>query len=98
MCAVAMGHFCSTLRNASSSNFGNVTIVDHGDGLSTFYAHQSSRLVSQGQRVTRGQPIGRIGATGWVTGPHLHFEVHVNGVPYDPLGWLGLGSKRPIVC
>lgn len=93
--AAAAGVVVST---EASSVYGNVTIVDHGDGLSTFYAHQSGRSVGQGQRVTRGQPIGQVGSTGWSTGPHLHFEVHVNGVPYDPLGWLGLGSKRPIVC
>lgn len=81
-----------------SNAYGNVTVVDHGNGLSTFFAHQSSRTVSQGERVSRGQTIGYTGSTGWVTGPHLHFEVHVNGQPYDPLGWLGMGAKKPIVC
>ncbi|MCU0266049.1 MAG: M23 family metallopeptidase [Actinomycetia bacterium] len=82
----------------SSDAYGSVTVVDHGNGLSTFFAHQSSRSVGQGQRVSRGQTIGYTGTTGWVTGPHLHFEVHVNGQPFDPLGWLGMGSKRAIVC
>jgi murein DD-endopeptidase MepM/ murein hydrolase activator NlpD len=72
-------------------------LIDHGQGLSTFYAHQSSRLVPVGTRVSKGQAIGRVGATGYATGPHLHFEVHINGVPYDPMGWFG-GTKRPVAC
>lgn len=77
--------------------YGNVTLIDHGDGLSTFYAHQSARVVPVGAHVKRGQAIGQVGATGFVTGPHLHFEVHINGVPYDPMGWFG-GVKKPVVC
>ena len=77
--------------------YGNVTLIDHGDGLSTFYAHQSARVVGVGTHVRQGQAIGRVGATGFVTGPHLHFEVHINGVPYDPMGWFG-GVKRPVAC
>lgn len=77
-----------------SGPFGNNTLIDHGNGLSTFYAHQSSFAVSAGDTVSAGDVIGYVGSTGWVTGPHLHFEVHVNGVPYDPMGWFG-GSKVP---
>jgi len=74
--------------------YGNNTLIDHGDGLSTFYAHQSRFLVSPGDHVKTGEVIGLVGETGWATGPHLHFEVHINGVPFDPMGWFG-GSKTP---
>ena len=69
------------------SGYGNTTIIDHGNGISTLYAHQSSILISSGS-VTKGQVIGYVGATGYATGPHLHFEVRVNGNPVNPLGYL----------
>jgi len=68
--------------------YGNAIILDHGSGLSTLYAHCSAMYVSQGQNIQRGQVIGAVGATGWATGPHLHFEIRVNGVPVDPLSRL----------
>jgi len=67
--------------------YGNFVIIDHGGGLSTGYAHQSSIAVGGGS-VSQGQVIGYVGCTGHCFGPHLHFEVRVNGTPVDPLGYL----------
>ncbi|MDE2059291.1 MAG: M23 family metallopeptidase [candidate division NC10 bacterium] len=64
--------------------FGNVVSVSHGNKISTFYAHLQQQKVSQGQQVRRGDVIGLVGATGRVTGPHLHYEIQVNDVPVDP--------------
>jgi murein DD-endopeptidase MepM/ murein hydrolase activator NlpD len=81
-------------RSDLGGPYGNNTLVDHGNGLATFYAHQSSFAVSAGQRVSKGEVIGYVGSTGYSTGSHLHWEVHVNGVPHDPRGWFG-GEKTP---
>ncbi len=67
---------------------GNTTIIDHGWGVYTLYAHQQDILVHQGQRVHPGDLIGHVGSTGRVTGAHLHWEVRVGGVPVDPEEWL----------
>jgi len=68
--------------------YGNLVVVDHGNGLSTAYAHASSILVSVGQTVSQGQTVSLVGSTGNSSGPHLHFEVRVNGVAVDPLLYL----------
>jgi len=68
--------------------YGNYTCIDHGGGIATCYAHQSSFAVSTGQSVSQGQVIGYSDCTGHCFGPHLHFEVRVNGSPVDPLGYL----------
>jgi murein DD-endopeptidase MepM/ murein hydrolase activator NlpD len=68
--------------------YGNYTCIDHGGGIATCYGHQSSLAVSTGQSVAQGQLIGYVGCTGHCFGPHLHFEVRVNGSPVDPLGYL----------
>ena len=61
---------------------------DNGGNLATAYAHQSSIAVTCGQEVTQGETLGYVGCTGHCTGPHLHFEVRINGNPVDPLGYL----------
>jgi murein DD-endopeptidase MepM/ murein hydrolase activator NlpD len=71
-----------------NGGYGNYTCVDHGSGLSTCYAHQSGFAVSSGQSVGQGQVIGYSGNTGSSTGPHLHFEVRINGAAQDPMGYL----------
>jgi peptidoglycan DL-endopeptidase CwlO len=70
------------------SGYGNYTCIDHGGGISTCYAHQESISVSVGQEVSQGQVIGYSDCTGLCFGPHLHFEVRVNGNPVDPMGYL----------
>lgn len=68
--------------------YGKAVIIDHGNGISTVYGHNSEILVSEGQRVRKGELISRVGATGDATGPHLHFEVRLNGSPVSPLDYL----------
>jgi murein DD-endopeptidase MepM/ murein hydrolase activator NlpD len=68
--------------------YGNYTCIDHGGGLSTCYGHQERFLVSVGQEVAQGQIIGLSDCTGYCFGPHVHFEVRINGHTTDPLGYL----------
>lgn len=77
--------------------YGRAVLLVHSGGLTTFYAHLSSESVSIGQSVSPGQEVGKIGSTGWSTGPHLHYEVRINGTPYDPMGWFG-GFRNPVSC
>ncbi|MGI8517963.1 MAG: peptidoglycan DD-metalloendopeptidase family protein [Acidimicrobiia bacterium] len=68
--------------------YGRAVVIDHGGGLTTLYAHQSQIAVSVGQIVGRGALVGYVGCSGSCTGPHLHYEVRVDGVPVDPLSYL----------
>jgi murein DD-endopeptidase MepM/ murein hydrolase activator NlpD len=86
--AAASGSVVLMQSEAESGGYGNFTCVDHGGGLQTCYAHQSAFAVSAGQAVSQGQVIGYVGCTGHCFGDHLHFEVRINGVPTDPLGYL----------
>jgi murein DD-endopeptidase MepM/ murein hydrolase activator NlpD len=71
-----------------SPTYGNTLVIDHGYGYQTLYAHNSRNLVKVGQRVKRGERIAQVGNTGISTGPHLHYEVHLNGVPINPRAFL----------
>ncbi|CAA9316562.1 MAG: putative secreted protein [uncultured Friedmanniella sp.] len=75
--------------------YGNLTKIQHANGVQSWYAHQSSRRVGVGDTVESGQVIGTVGATGNVTGPHLHFEVRLNGAPVDPDRWLSARGVAP---
>ena len=71
-----------------NSGYGNYVIVDHGNGFTTLYAHLTSIFVSPGETVSKGQQVGTMGNTGNSTGPHLHFEIRYNDVPYNPSSYL----------
>jgi murein DD-endopeptidase MepM/ murein hydrolase activator NlpD len=75
--------------------YGNMVEIDHGNELITRYAHSSKVFVKKGDLVKRGQKIAEVGTTGRSTGPHLHFEVWVEGVPQDPQKFLNAGSAVP---
>jgi murein DD-endopeptidase MepM/ murein hydrolase activator NlpD len=70
---------------STMSGYGLAVIIDHGGALATLYAHLSAASVTAGQRISRGQQVGLVGCSGWCTGPHLHFEVRINGEPKDPM-------------
>jgi murein DD-endopeptidase MepM/ murein hydrolase activator NlpD len=86
--AAASGSVVLQQSEAESGGYGNFTCLDHGGGLQTCYAHQSSFAVSAGQSVSQGDVIGYVGCTGHCFGDHLHFEVRISGAPTDPLGYL----------
>ena len=73
---------------ANDKGYGLTVVIDHGNGIQTRFAHCSRLAVKTGQRVTRGQVIAAVGGTGLATAPHLHYEIHVNGKPVDPLTYV----------
>lgn len=78
-----------------SSSYGNYVTIYHSNGDYTLYAHMSSLAVTAGQNVTQGDVIGYVGSTGWATGPHLHFELRVNGSTVDPLSYFSNYTLAP---
>lgn len=72
----------------AKSGYGKKVVVDHGYGISTVFAHASKLFVNEGDVVKKGQKIAAVGSTGSSTGPHLHYEVHVDGIPADPLNYV----------
>ena len=72
----------------SMRGYGKVVILDHGGDLTTVYGHMSTISCSENQKIAKGAIIGKVGMTGIATGPHLHFEVRVNGNTVDPMGYL----------
>jgi murein DD-endopeptidase MepM/ murein hydrolase activator NlpD len=83
--AVAAG---IVVHSGSEGKYGKTIVIDHGDGVTTLYAHASRLLVREGDRVDRGESIAEVGATGNAHGTHLHFEVRRDGHPVDPLPYL----------
>ena len=75
-------------RSGWNKGYGYNIVINHGNGLKTLYAHASSLLVNAGETVSRGQTIALIGSTGWSTGPHIHYEVRVNGAKQNPLNYI----------
>lgn len=86
----ALGGVVTTAKYSQS--YGNYLIIDHHNGFATLYAHCSRLLAKEGDTVRRGELVAEVGATGDVTGPHLHWEVRLNGVCLDPAGALGFGD------
>ena len=83
---------------ASQDGYGNVVVLDHGNQIATAYAHMSKFSVRTGDVVARGQIIGAVGATGYATGPHLHFEYRVSGGPIDPMPHTDFDEPLPGSC
>ena len=87
---------CSVGDHSCGGSYGNYIKVDHGDGIESLYAHLSEVLVSEGESVSQGQIIGYTGNTGRSTGPHLHFEIRLNGTRVDPLDYVDPENPRPV--
>jgi len=81
-----------------AGGYGRMVEIDHGNGLSTRYAHLSTIDVQQGQKVSAGMILGLIGETGRATGPHLHYETRINGEPVNPARFLRAGMTLHLVA
>jgi murein DD-endopeptidase MepM/ murein hydrolase activator NlpD len=78
------------------ASYGGLVVVAHAAGYETWYAHLSDISVAVGDRMRRGLQVGRIGSTGYSTGPHLHFEVRLSGEVVDPMQWLKVAALEPV--
>lgn len=81
-------HAGTVVHSRWAGGYGYMVVVDHGDGVQSLYAHASELLVYEGQEVAAGDRLALVGNTGYSFGPHLHFEIHLNGVPQEPVAWL----------
>lgn len=86
--SIAAGSDGTVIYTGTLGGYGKAVMIDHGGGIVTLYAHNSSIVVSEGQSVKRGNTISKAGSTGYSTGPHLHFEVRKGGSYVDPLPWV----------
>ena len=78
----------TVVKSSFEALLGNVVVLDHGSGYRSVYAHLAERVVAEGAFVAKGEPVGTVGNTGRTTGPHLHYEVRVNGLPVNPARFL----------
>jgi len=78
----------TVIYSTVKAGYGNTIIVDHGYGLQTWYGHNRKLVARVGDRVIRGQKVALLGSSGQSTGPHVHYEVRVNGIPVDPLSYI----------
>lgn len=78
----------TVITSGTMPGYGKAVVVSHGHGLTTLYGHISAAVAKEGQKIKKGQLVARVGSTGRSTGPHLHFEVRINGTPVDPLKYL----------
>lgn len=81
------------IKSMYTTGYGNMVMIDHGGGITTLYGHGSEIIAQTGQTVKKGDLIMKAGSTGWSTGPHLHFEVRINGTPIDSMEFLSNQSK-----
>ncbi len=81
------------IKSMYTTGYGNMVMIDHGGGITTLYAHGSEIIAQTGQTVKKGDLIMKAGSTGWSTGPHLHFEVRINGTPINSMEFLNEQSK-----
>lgn len=84
---IVAAEFGEVVTKGADSIRGLYVVIDHGNGMQTWYLHQSMSFVQEGDLIERGEVIGRVGESGIATGPHLHFEVHIDGEAVDPMGY-----------